>query len=321
MAITLVTGQPGHGKTQWAIAQARKLVREGRTVYAGNVRGLKHDAAGFLPLERFDQWEALPDGAVVLWDECYDALPQRAAGRAVPAHVEALARHRHRGFDFLLICQQPRQIDSFVSGLVERHVHCRRRFGTSLVRVREWDKMEREPEKGTALVTATWTLDRSVWPLYESATVHTVKRRIPWYVYALPVALFAVLYGAYSVPTGMVDRAEEGASASGAAATGALSSFGAPAGPAVPTLRQTDPMAYMHPRVAGAPWTAPAYDGVELGPPPQLACMASPKRCICVTADQGTRWLLDDELCRLTARYGRYDPTVRQPATRHADSG
>jgi hypothetical protein len=309
MAITLVTGQPGHGKTQWAIAQARKFVKDGRTVFAGNVRGLKYEAAGFVPLERFDQWESLPDGSVVLWDECYDALPQRGAGRPVPPHVEALARHRHRGFDFLLICQQPRQIDSFVSGLVERHVHCRRRFGTSLVRIREWDKMEREPERGTALVTATWTLDRSVWPLYESATVHTVKRRIPWYVYALPITLCAVLYGAYSVPAGMVERAQEDGAATGAAATGAVPGLVAGAASEVPTLRQTDPMAYMRPRVAGAPWTAPAYDGVELGPPPQLACMSSAKRCVCVTADQGTQWLLEEDLCRLTARYGRYDPT------------
>jgi zona occludens toxin len=309
MAITLVTGQPGHGKTQWAIAQAMRFAKEGRPVFAGNIRGLKYSEAGFTELESLADWEACPDGSVILWDECYSHLPQRGPGRAVPGHIEALARHRHRGFDFLLVCQQPRQIDSFVTGLVERHVHCRRRFGTSVVRLLEWDKMEREPDKSTPMLTSTFTLMPAVWALYESATVHTVKRRIPWYFYALPLTLAAVAWAAYALPSRLIDKATGEGPASGAPAT--------QAGPfsrnatITATARQDDPIAYLRPRLEGAPWTAPAYDDVALAPPPRLACMASERQCICVTAEQGTRWLMDDSLCRLTVRYGRFDPTLR----------
>lgn len=74
-------------------------------------------------------WQNLPDGAVVVVDECYSAFPRRMPGAKVPAYVEALATHRHRAFDFLLICQQAKQqVDGFVLGLVEWHEHVRRKM-------------------------------------------------------------------------------------------------------------------------------------------------------------------------------------------------
>lgn len=319
MAITLVTGQPGHGKTQWAIAQARKLVQQGRVVYAGNIRGLKYDQAGFIPLESFDQWESLPDGSVVLWDECYDALPQRAAGRKVPDHVEALARHRHRGFDFFLIAQQPRQLDSFVSGLVERHVHCRRRFGTQNVVLREFDRWEREPDKATPIKRVGWRLDKTIWPLYESATEHTMQRRVPWYFYALPLAILGVVGAFVAVPGLMVDKARDleqqaqgGATPTGAA--GAATVGGAlPYARGIPSQRTEDPISYIRPRVAAMPWTAPAYDDVPIQPPPRIACMSSEHRCGCIQFGNGQSVTvrLDDVMCRIIAREGYYDPTFQ----------
>lgn len=326
MAITLVTGQPGHGKTQWAIGQALEYVKAGRTVYAGNIRGLKYGDAGFIELTSFDQWESLPDGSVVLWDECYDAIPQRAAGRAVPPHVEALARHRHRGFDFLLIAQQPRQLDSFVSGLVERHIHCRRKFGTQLVRLREWDKWEREPDKGTALITGTWKLDPTIWPLYESATQHTMKRRIPWYVYGLPIAILLVVGAFVGVPGLMVKKSKAIESSFSDQADGQTGSRGAgahmlPGGLFRPgddtsendQLRRDDPLAYMRPRYPAMPWTAPAYDNAPIAAPPRFACMSTPTTCNCYAYGNGQviKWRTDDDLCRVVAREGIYDPIER----------
>lgn len=319
MAITLVTGQPGHGKTQWAISQARKLVKEGRTVYAGNIRGLKYDLAGFTKLESFEDWESLPDGSVVVWDECYDALPQRAAGRKVPAHVEALARHRHRGFDFILIAQQPKQLDSFVSGLIERHVHCRRRFGTQSVVLREWDRWERDPDKATPIVRNSWKLDKTIWPLYESATDHTMKRRVPWYVYALPLGILAVVGAFLGVPGLMIGKAsdiERQAEQGGRepASSGAVAPMLGGARPAMPpTQRQTDPIAYVRPRVPTMLWTAPAYDDVPMAPPPRIACMSSERSCGCIKFGNGQSVTvkLDDVMCRIIAREGYYDPTFQ----------
>lgn len=98
MAINLLTGQPGHGKTQLAIRMGLDFVKAGRTVFAGNIKGLKYEACGFQQLESFDKWRDCPDGSVVIWDECYDALPQRSSSKAVPAHIEALARHSQRNW-------------------------------------------------------------------------------------------------------------------------------------------------------------------------------------------------------------------------------
>lgn len=325
MAITLVTGQPGHGKTQWAIAQARKLVKEGRTVYAGNIRGLKYDLAGFTKLESFEDWESLPDGSVVLWDECYDALPQRAAGRKVPAHVEALARHRHRGFDFILIAQQPKQLDSFVSGLIERHIHCRRRFGTQSVVLREWDRWERDPDKATPIVRNGWKLDKTIWPLYESATDHTMKRRVPWYVYALPLGILAVVGAFLGVPGLMIGKAAsieselQGGATPSSGASAPMLGGGQPFGRAeVPTLRQTDPLAYMRPRIPAMPWTAPAYDDSPLADPPRYACISTDTTCNCYAIGNGQtiRVHSDGELCRIIASEGIYDPIERRDNTR-----
>ena len=322
MAITLITGQPGHGKTQWAIAEARRLAAEGRTVYAGNIRGLKYGDSGFVQLDSLEDWEALPDGSVVLWDECYDALPQRGPGRKVPDHVEALARHRHRGFDFLFVCQQPKQLDSFVSGLIERHIHARRKFGTQVVRLKEWDKWERDPDKAIALVTSTWRLDPKIWPLYESATQHTMQRRIPWYYYALPLAIVAVVAAFLGVPGLMISKSAdiESQQQRGQPSIDAEAArIGGPAHP-VDDLRQTDPLAYIRPRLPAMPWTAPAYDGAEFAPPPRLACISSARSCTCMAYGNGNavRWRTDDDLCRIIAREGIYDPIQRdsfnQPA-------
>jgi len=318
MAVELLTGQPGHGKTQLAIRKGLDFVKAGRTVYAGNIRGLKYADAGFVELERFEDWESCPDGSVVIWDECYDALPQRGPGKKVPAHVEALARHRHRGFDFILIAQQTKQLDTFVSGLIERHIHCRRKFGTSMVRLREFDRWEREPEKSTPLVTGTWRLDPKVWPLYESATQHTVKRRIPWYVYALPLAIIGVIAAWIAVPTMFVSRAAElersGGGETGALATGAPRP-GSAKGRGADPLRYTDPVAFFHPRIDGQPWTAPAYDDVEIAPPPRIACMSSKRSCTCLTVEQGTTYATSELACRTIARLGYFDPTY-QPRNR-----
>src|SRR5207342_1846194 len=106
------TGQPGHGKTLHAIDHALNFRDEGRLVYVGNVRGFKYDQARVLPItpEQFRDWmNFLPDGAVCFIDEAYEheMLPKRAPGSRVPEHVKELAKHRHRGIDFIFVSQSP----------------------------------------------------------------------------------------------------------------------------------------------------------------------------------------------------------------------
>ena len=324
--ILLITGQPGHGKTQYAISLALKHVKEGRTVYAGNIKGLKYETAGFVPLERFQDWESLPDGAVILWDECYDALPQRAAGRAVPSYIDALARHRHRGFDFILVCQQPKQLDSFISGLIERHIHCRRKYGTKWVRLLEWDKWQRDTDRASPMQATNWALDPTVWQYYESATQHTGKVRVPRMYFWLLGLLIAVLFAVWAIPTSMANRAKnleggETRDRRDAPATGLA--WGLPQQSPVDeetskSLRYTDPLAYIRPRVSGLQWTAPAYDSVPFGDPIRMFCYISHKTkrgtCRCVS-QQNTTISTPDDLCRLAVDHGIYDPFRVEPQT------
>jgi zona occludens toxin len=310
MAVRLFTGQPGHGKTQRALKEAMKFKDEGRAVYIGNVKGIDLEATGFIALERFEDWESLPDGSVVVWDECYDAIKPRGSSAKVPQYIEKLATHRHRGFDFILIAQQTKQLDGFVSGLIEQHWHFRRKFGTSVVRIKKWDQWQRDTLKAKAMVTETWKLDPSLWKLYTSATVHTVKKSVPWYYFALPVACIAIVLALWGIPTSLLSRAEaQRAQSDGSSLVSQAVNGTAPGRSRAKELRQTDPAALFIPRLDGMPWTAPAYDEVPLQPPPRLACISSLGSCTCITVDQGTRYPVKYAMCRHIARHGQYDPT------------
>ncbi len=124
--MTLLTGQPGHGKTAYGLVRARKWKAEGRDVYAFGIRDLDYDAIGFKHIDDPAKWMDLPDGSALILDECYNAFPNRNPGAKVPDHVNLLATHRHRGFDFIFIAQQTVQIDPFMKGLFEEHIHVKR---------------------------------------------------------------------------------------------------------------------------------------------------------------------------------------------------
>ena len=325
------TGQPGHGKTLHAIDHALNFRDEGRLVYVGNVRGFKHDQARVLPIspEQFTDWmNFLPDGAVCFIDEAYEhgMLPKRPPGSRVPDHVRELAKHRHRGLDFIFVSQSPaKQVDEFVHDLIERHIHVRRRFGLPFAHLRIFDRFERNPEKGHPLILKRVKLPKRPMGLYESTVLDTTEKKIPWYYIALAVLLPCVIWGAWH----MVHRVESGLKGEGttAAAPAALASKkggsedGARATAEQPTaaepsakeLRRTDYVAWLTPRVPSQPWTAPAYDHLSVPPqPPRVFCMASKSdagndTCGCVT-EQGTRYLLELRQCLAIARWGQYEP-------------
>jgi zona occludens toxin len=134
MAITLVTGKPGAGKTLWALGEVLAAVRAGRVVFC-NVDGLD-PSVGALPVGDSGDavadaraWETLPDGALIVLDECQRAFPPRNSMAAVPAYISGFETHRHRALDFVLITQGPRLIDRHLHDLIDRHVHLFRVWG------------------------------------------------------------------------------------------------------------------------------------------------------------------------------------------------
>lgn len=338
------TGQPGHGKTLHAIERLLEFKDKGRMVYACNIREFDYAKTGVLEMtpEQFRDWpNFLPDGAVALVDEAYEhgMLPKRSPGAKVPHHVEQLAKHRHRGLDFIFVSQSPdKQCDQFVHDLIERHVHVRRRFGTKFVHLREFDRFEAQSEKAIPLVVKRKMLPKRPMGMYKSTELDTTQRRIPWYYIALPVLLaagaFMMWYVFGNLDKRMVgDAPVPGPSTAQSAATprdGASATAGG--GGAAPSGKTTEEYARQFlPRIRSQPWTAPAYDDALSLPskPPRLFCMASrgglnaqgqhdDPSCTCVT-EQGTQYDLEDATCRYVARHGQYEPYLDQREDRFVD--
>lgn len=323
MGMILVTGQPGHGKTAWAIDYAFQLKKEGREIYASGIKDFDYQRAGFHFLQDPTKWEDLPDGSVVLLDECYTVFPNRNPGAKVPDHVEAMARHRHRGFDFILIAQQGLQLDPFLRGLYEQHIHVRQ---TSVIRsktkLKRWNQYQGNVN-GPCNDVIDWLRPKYVFDYYTSTTKITTKRHIPTWLRWLAlgvVFLIVVLLALKWYFTGKI--AEQ--SAQHSSRRGSLIS---PAGrvqassdPSAPRWASAADYAKAHlPRFGTMPWTAPIFDGRTPVTDPQLFCMASgagedatgkhvDASCSCLT-EQGTSYDISDGECRRIARRGQvYNP-------------
>lgn len=325
----LLTGQPGHGKTAYGLVRARELVKEGREVYAHGVKDLDYDRIGFKRLDDPKEWEALPDRSVVLIDECYSTFPNRNAASKVPEHVEAMARHRHRGFDFILIAQQGLQLDPFLRGLYDEHIHVRRQWGTRKTNLRRWDKYQGNVGAHCGDIQ-TWIRPNDIFQFYTSTTFDTTKRRIPtWAKYLLGTAVFfAILL--YILKLSYSSKIET-LSAMGTTSSASMLSGGTPSGSGggspdsnAPKWESLDAYLSDHsPRIVAMPWTAPVYDQRAAIAEPELYCMASEPGiggngeyaeggCTCLT-EQGTRYRLQMKQCRQIARNGvPYNPYRRQ---------
>lgn len=338
------TGQPGHGKSLHAIERAMDFVAAGRVVYACNVNGLDYEKTGMKPMtpDEFKDWpNSLPDGSVVLVDECYQfgMLAKQPPRATLPHHVDELARHRHRGLDFIFVSQSPsKQCHEFIIDLIEEQIHVRRLFGTDFVELKKFDRHESNPAKARALTTQRHSLYRKSRGLYKSTVLDTSEKRIPWYYKALAVGLVVVpLFGYYVITKVGAKLAHKDGQqltigAGGTGADGARSAT-APNGAAPPkkSLRETDYIAWLKPRVEGQPWTAPAYDQLTVSrEPPRVFCMSSGymrgkawivEGCSCLT-DQGTRFTMKKAQCGLVSLEGQYEPfLVRVDNQMHNNSG
>lgn len=323
------TGQPGHGKTLLSLEKALEFKAKGRIVYACNVRGLDYDKTGFLPLtlDEFKDWMSLPDGAVIWLDESYQAMPKRGPSTKVPPYVDELARHRHRGFDFIFVTQSPStQVDSFVHDLIEEHYHVRRRYGLPFCHVRRFDRYERNPEKALPLTLSRRRYPKKLFGLYKSTEQDTSEKRVPWFYPAtgalVVLTIVALGYSVYRVTSRFSDKPAETQQAvlraDGAPATAAKA-----APPSKDRGTSEQYVASFLPRIPAQPWSAPIYDAALSVPsdPPRVFCMHGgegidawgdykAESCHCLT-DQGSRYELDFPTCKTVAQRGQYEPFLK----------
>lgn len=301
--IYLTTGANGAGKTLNTLEWVRaKQIKEGRTVYYHGFDMKPEKAAefGWLPCDP-KNWMALPDGAIIVLDECQKAFPVRGSGAAIPPHVQQLDEHRKRGFDFFLISQHPLNVDKFILRLIGSpgwHRHLKRAFGADMVSVLEWSAVATNCEKAGAGKSAKVSMvafPKHVYGWYDSAVLHTGKKQIPFKVYLLGVLVVAIplLFWFGFKQVGAAGKRSSDASAS---------SPGVAAAPAKP-----DYFASYVPRVPGLPHTAPRYDEVTkptVAPMP-AACVSMGKRCSCFT-QQGTSLDTPAALCQQIVKGGYF---------------
>jgi len=337
--ITCITGTPGAGKTLSALEELFKEVgisvrgktveqlreelqqKQDRPVYVCNVRGLKPGL--FEEIADPFGWEDLPDGSLILVDEAWEFFGKHLRNSDDP-RVLNFAKHRHRGFDWIMTTQAPSQLAPFLRDLLGRHIHVTRKFGTQTTYRYEWPHVQDNPNSQTAkghAIEQMWRYPHEVFALYESATLHTVKRRIPRkIIVALVVAAFSfvAIPGAFYFLWEALGGSEAQATVAAQAATGEARSVAStdPSGDGEDILTP-EQYAYMRsPRIAADPASAPLYDRFEVQDYPRMFCMISGDQrierisCRCRT-QQMTPILVEDRICIHVARNGMWDPRLK----------
>ena len=320
--IYLFTGTPGAGKTLGAIQFVQEdPAFQGRDVYQYGIRGLKLDWHE-LSSDDVYKWFDLPHGSVVLLDECQAFFEPAKFGNHIPEHIKELNTHRHRGIDLVLITQHPKLIDTKVRRLVGDHRHRKRQFGFESSTVFHFQEVADDPNDYHTQQAATkkrWKFPKKYYGNYESAEVHTHKKRTPWMLYALPLLLAGCLGALYWVASGF--GASDSSLDTPAAESAPASSQDRPGFTTVgsaedESLTAQQYAAQLKPRLDADPASAPIYDDVrEVNsyPRPQCIRAESSGDCNCYT-QQATPLDISERQCNAIVEDGYWDKGRSDPA-------
>ena len=195
--------------------------------------------------------------------------------------------------------------DSAIRRLTNNHRHVIRTFGTERATIHEWGSVKDNCDKSSARkdsVKHHWKFDKSVYALYKSAEVHTVKRSIPTRVYLLllaPVLIGLAIFYMYKFTV------SKSAPVVDAPVVSAVSSSGGsvPGVVAKASYKNAleDSKEYIfqnQARIEGMPSSAPKYDQITAPTvvPVPSGCVATKTRCSCYT-QQATPIKMEQEMC------------------------
>ena len=320
--IDLITGLPGNSKTLFTIAWVRDWAkRDNRQVFYSGIP-LSDDgkaALGWIEIEP-EKWMEAPPNSIVIIDECQRIFRSRSLGSQPPKHVSELETHRHLGIDLVFITQHPSLIDPAIRRLTGRHRHLVRIWGLEASTVHEWPAVRDNCDKPVARKDSQklkWKFDKSVYKLYKSAEVHTVKKNIPmrlWLVLAVPPVLVLAFWLVYQIMfKDKLDAAKKTQQQPAQVGQLAPGQGGAPgvnnAKPVFDPLADARNYVAMNtPRVTGLQHTAPKYDELTkpTAVPVPAACMHTMDRCQCYS-QQATRLDVPFNMCVEIARNGYFE--------------
>ena len=325
--ITLITGVPGAGKSLFALSHVKaRGEREQRVVWQNGVTDCK--LASWQRLDDPEKWHRLPDGAIIVIDECQRVFRPRGTGSAVPEWVAALETHRHRGFDIYLVTQHPNLVDANVRRLVGQHFHLLRGWRTPMMMLRglpgrawlhEWAECQSPISRShiTSAQRSEFMYPAEVFGWYKSAELHTHARKVPArvvFLWMLPVIIGALAYVFYSRIHSLVSgdhvKASAGLAAGGGGAVGAASPALTPAG-----VKRDEYLTTRMPRMRELAYTAPIYDKLTepTRVPVPAACAKMRDECRCYTQD-ATPLEVSDQVCSQIVAHGvffDFDPEGR----------
>ncbi|WP_296185814.1 zonular occludens toxin domain-containing protein [Pseudomonas sp. UBA1879] len=316
----LATGLPGEGKTSnelWDFLNAPEY--QGRPKYCTPINGFEPEKHGVKPIEHIKVWQDLPDGSVIFCDEVQDFCGSDQF-KEPPEWVKQIARHRHRGFDFIVTTQSPMFIHPFVRKLSKPHVHYHRPWNMKGVRY-TFEAAQNDPlaKSSKALAQKKFvTPNPEVFKLYTSTVLDTHKSKPPkkLIVSAILAMLFLVLGGGYAAYKVMhfgkdAQKQINPAAVQDIAATKSVPTTKSdlitpPTLPDRPVWTEDS----VKPRIKGQAFTAPIYDNLTAPTdfPRVAACMSSKsKGCHCYT-QQATPLDIPEGACEVFVRVGNFDP-------------
>lgn len=325
--ITLVTGVPGSSKTLNTI---NEIVSEDqykyRPVYYYNIPEVTLDWH-HLDEEQAKKWFELPQGSVVVLDECQRLFRPMKYGDKLPPHVEELETHRHLGIDLFVITQHPKLIDTKVRRLVGRHLHYKRQFGMESATKIEFQKCADDPldyfEQKEAIKSKV-RFPKKLYGVYKSADEHTHKKKIPKKLYGIAAAVVVTAFLIYQGVTSFGDFGQSESAPQAERVQSIPLDGGIQSEPVKPALSWSEKRI---PRVKDVPSSAPIYDDVvevKSAPRPQCIIKHKTDTCNCYT-QQATPLDISDGACREYATAGYFDPSRPDPARgggkSSADSG
>lgn len=151
-----------------------------RTIYT-NIADLK--LVQCRPLPPDCDWRKTPQGSYFVIDEAQLIPIFSDEARGIDPIVKDLTIHRHKGYDFLFITQEPSFVHKYIRKLASLHIHLVNIFGWEQSMRMEWSVVQDSPNAIKSIARAEnisrWRFPKHVYNLYKSTTINTRVKRIP----------------------------------------------------------------------------------------------------------------------------------------------
>lgn len=151
-----------------------------RTIYT-NIADLKLIQCRPLPPDC--DWRKTPQGSYFVIDEAQLIPIFSDEARGIDPIVKDLTIHRHKGYDFLFITQEPSFVHKYIRKLASLHIHLVNIFGWEQSMKLEWSVVQDSPNAIKSIARAEnmsrWRFPKHVYNLYKSTTINTRVKRIP----------------------------------------------------------------------------------------------------------------------------------------------